>query len=59
MRYVMNKTPTVPTITMGSEDEMVSTAEEAIGLATSIALLVCSAAPATVCNQETSFRKHK
>lgn len=44
----MNNAPAVVTITTGSAEEMVSTVDEAMGLAPSITLVVCSAAPATV-----------
>lgn len=47
-----NNAPAVPTITTGSADEIVSTVDEAIGLASSMTFVVCFAASATVCNQE-------
>lgn len=50
-RYTRNNAPAVPTITIGSDDEMVSTVEEAIGLASSITFVVFCAASATVCKQ--------
>lgn len=50
-RYTRNNAPAVPTITMGSDDEMVSIVEEAIGLASSITFVVFCAASATVCKQ--------
>lgn len=47
-RYETNNAPAVPTITVGSADEMASTVDEAIGVAT---FVVFSAASATVCNK--------
>lgn len=48
-RYIRNNAPAVPTITMGSAEEMVSTVDEAIGLASSITFVVCCAVSATIC----------
>lgn len=50
-RYVRNNAPAVPTITTGSPDVMVSTADVAIGLASPTTFVVCCAASATVCNK--------
>ncbi|MCH99097.1 hypothetical protein A2U01_0020108 [Trifolium medium] len=47
-RYATNSAPAVPAITVGSEVDMVSMVDEAIGLAPSIAWVVCCAASATV-----------
>lgn len=41
MRYATNNTPAVPAMIVGSADEMVSTAEEAMGLAFSMTFVVC------------------
>lgn len=49
-RYERNNAPAVPTITMGSADEMVSTVDAAIGLASPMTFAVFSATSATVCN---------
>lgn len=51
-RYAKAKTPAISAIRRGSAVEIVSTVDEAIGLATSMTLPVCCAAPTTVCNQE-------
>jgi hypothetical protein len=45
-RYATNSAPSVPAITVGSEVDMVSMVDEAIGLAPSIAWVVCCAASA-------------
>lgn len=55
MRYATNNTPAVPAMIVGSADEMVSTAEEAMGLAFSMTFVVCWAAPATVYEQKCIF----
>lgn len=50
-RYARKIAPALPTITTGSADIMVSTVEEAAGFTSSITLVVCCAASATVCVQ--------
>lgn len=50
-RYATNTAPPVAAIVIGSADVMVSKAEEAIGLAASITLVLCFATSAAVCNQ--------
>lgn len=50
-RYARAKTPAISAIKRGSAAEIVSTVDEAIGLAPSMTLPVCCAAPTTVCNQ--------
>jgi hypothetical protein len=47
-RYARNNAPADTTTTEGSEDVMVSTVAEAMGLAPSITFVVCCAASATV-----------
>ena len=51
-RYATAKTPAISAITRGSAVEIVSTVDEAIGLAPSMTFPVCCAAPTTVCNHE-------
>ena len=49
-RYTKNRAPPAPRIVIGSADKMVSTADEAIGLASSITLVVFCATSETVCS---------
>lgn len=49
-RYAINSAPAVPTITTGSPEEIVSTVDAAIGLASPMTFEICCAAPATVCD---------